>query len=143
MLFISNLQRIEVRPELIQCRSDVAGPVGIGTGETQRGVLLVGVQEALQFDAVIADIGDVEQRVLGQGALHADEEALNVAVLGVFGDVGDVIGCRVEGGDKAARVALVRGGVAGRRCSADGDNLGGKRGEQWFVVSEFCVTEAN
>ncbi len=39
----------------------------------------------MQLDSVIADIGDVEQRVLGQLLLHAEEVILDVAVLVSFG----------------------------------------------------------
>ncbi len=61
---------------------------------------------------MVADVGDVEQGVLVQSALDAEEVALDVAVLGVLGDVGDVVGRLVEAGDEAAREALVGGGEA-------------------------------
>ena len=76
---------------------------------------------------MIADVGDVEQGVLGQGALDAEEVALDIAVFGVFGNIGDVVGGGVEAGNEAARVPLVRSGVARRCRGADSDDLGRKR----------------
>jgi len=62
---------------------------------TTDGFSWLAFEETLQLDTMIADVGDVEQGVLGQGALDAEEEALNVAVLGVLRDIGDV--CRSRG----------------------------------------------
>ena len=58
------------------------------------------------MDAVVAHIGDVDQDVLGQLLLHAQEVALGVAVLGVCGDVVDVVGAGAEGGGQARGKAL-------------------------------------
>jgi hypothetical protein len=51
-----------------------------------------------------------------------------------FGDVGDVVGRRVEAGDQAAGVALVGGGVAGGRGGTGAMICAGSGVEQWLVV---------
>ena len=120
------------------------GQLRVGTGKAERGILLVGIEEALQLDSVVADVGDVEQGVLVQGALDAEEVALDVAISGVFGDVGDVVGRRVEAGDQAAgkpwsAVAKHEGVVVPIAMIWAGSGV-----EQWLVmVGVIWVTEAN
>ncbi len=97
-LLVANLQSVVVGVELVEGCGDVAGPVAEGTVEAVGGVLLVTVEEALEFEAVVADVGDVEEGVLGELLLHAEEVALDVAVASVAGDPGNVVGCFVEGG---------------------------------------------
>ncbi len=74
---------------------------------------------------MVADVGDVEEGVLGELLLHAEEVALDVAVAGVLGNPGDVVGGRVEGGGDAGGEALVGGDVAACGGSADGAVVGG------------------
>ena len=143
-LFVLHLKRVEVRIKLVQGLGNVRWPVGVGTGKAGRRILLVGVQEALQLDAVVADVSDIEQAVLGQSTLDAQEVALDVAVFGVVGDVRDVVGRLVEAGDEATGISLVGGGIAGGRGGADGNNLRRKRSRA--VVGGgglIWVTEAN
>ena len=132
-LLVPNLQRVVVGVELVEGFGDVAGPVGEGARKAVSvRILLVAVEEALQLEAVVADIGDVEQGVLGELLLHAEEVALDVAVAGVLGDPGDVVGGWVEGGDQADGIALIGGGVAAWSRGASGDDLGGQRlGHDW------------
>ena len=75
------------------------------------------------MDSMVADIGDVDESVLGQLLLDAEEVVLNVAVGPVLGNVGDVVSRRVEGGDKTRREALVGRRIAGLDRGADRDNL--------------------
>src|SRR6185437_2653962 len=100
-LLILHLKRVKMRVELIESFSDVGRPVRVGAGEAERGILLVGVEEAFQTDAMVPYIGDIEQRVLGERALDGEEIALDVGSFGVLWDVGDVVGCFIEAGDKA------------------------------------------
>src|SRR5208337_2250454 len=109
-LLIAGLQGVVRRVELAQGLGDiavqegwvggwiveqVAAPVHVGTlkltcrdsgilsggCERQRRILLVGVDEALQMNAVIAHIGEVNLGVLAQAFLHIEEPALGVSVL--------------------------------------------------------------
>src|ERR1039458_485447 len=106
-LLITGLKRVAVRLEPVQSIGNIAievggiggrivkqvpAPVGVRTclcGFTikcslrQERINLVGIDEALQMNAMVANIGQVEQYVLGQLLLHTEEVALNVAVLGV------------------------------------------------------------
>src|ERR1700722_20913570 len=67
-LFIANLQRIVVRPELVKSFSNVAGPVGIVSldiaGAQFRENSLVGIDETLQFESMVAYIRDIAEGVL-------------------------------------------------------------------------------
>ena len=89
--------------------------------------LLVGVEKALQLEAVVADIGHVEQGVLRQLPLHAEEVVFDVAVGRVLRNPGDVVGGRIEGGDQARRESLIGGSVAAGRGGTDRDDLRWKR----------------
>jgi len=57
--------------------------------------------------------------------LHAEEVALDVAVAGVAGDVGDVVGGWVEGGGDVGGEALDGCDVAAGCGAADGAEVGG------------------
>src|SRR5258705_11995682 len=72
---------------------------------------------------MVAHVRDVEQSVLGQLLLHADEVALDIAVARDLGHPGDVIRRLVEGGYKASRIALIDRRIAAWSDAADGDNL--------------------
>ena len=120
-LLVTNLKCVVVGKELIEGLCNIAGPLGIlprGVGGSEsRENSLVGVDEAFEMESVVADIGDVEKSVLGQLALHAEEEVLNVAVMPVLGNPCDVIGGRVEGSDQPGRKSLIGGDVAAWRVA--------------------------
>ncbi len=142
-LFIAELQSVEVGVELIKSRGNVAKIEGRSNqpapgrirpresrragnrAQAERGVALIGVEEALQLDAMIADVGQVHQRVLGKRLLEAEKVALDVAVFGVLGDIGDVVGSGIEGRGETSWVALIESAVAwcGDACCrlVDGD----------------------
>src|ERR1035441_3271593 len=116
-----------MRVGLIEGFRDVGRPVGVWASEAKQRVLLISIYDLLQLDAVVADIGDVEQRVLRQTALDAEEVALNVTVSSVLGDVGDVVSRGVEAGHEAAGKALIGGSIAGRSRRSGCDDLRGQR----------------
>ena len=89
-------------------------------GRRQRRIALVGVVEALQLEPVVANVGDIQQGVLGQRLLHAEEVALDVAVLGVLGDVGDVVGAGLKLVARPAEEALIQRAIAGARVQWTG-----------------------
>ncbi len=112
-----------IRIELIECLGNVAGPVGVRPREVIDRVLLVGVEKSLQVHAVVAHISHVEERVLGQLPLRAEEPAFDIAIRRVFRNPGDIVRGRVEGGNQAGREALIGSGVTRLRCGADRDDL--------------------
>ncbi len=124
-LLVTNLQGVVVGVELVEGCGDIAGPVAEGASKAVGGVLLVAVEEALKLGAMVADVGDVEESVLGELLLHAEEVALDVAVAGVFGNPGDVVCGGIEGGGDAVGESLVGGDVAGCSSSADRAVVGG------------------
>jgi len=123
-LFVADLQSVVVGVELVEGFGDVAGPVAEGTSESGGWVDLIAVEEALELGAVVADVGDVEERVLCELLLHAEEVALDVAVAGVAGDPGDVVGCLVEGGGDVVGEALIGCDVAACCGATDGAVVG-------------------
>jgi hypothetical protein len=93
---------------------------------------------------VVADVGDVDEGVLGELLLDAEEVALDVAVAGVLGDPGDVVGGRVEGGDEAGGDPWLGGGVAAGGGLPTAMICAGSGEEQWLVVVGLIwVTAAN
>ncbi len=147
-LLITGLQRIEVRPEFVQCLSDVAGPIRVlpldAGGAECRENPLVGIHETFQMDSVVAYISKVDERVLGQLPLHAEEKVLDIAVAPILGNPRNVVGGRVECGHQAAGKSLIRGGVAAGSRGPDRDDLGGSGVLHTFVaVGVIWVTAAN
>ena len=133
-LLIPHLQRIVVGIELVERFSNIRRPVGKGarvSGCARAGcvddVALIAVEKTFQLQAVVADIGDVDQAVLRELPLHRKIVILHIAIAPILGHPGNVIGGGIEAGHQSRWEALGRGRVAAFRCRSRGDDLGGER----------------
>src|SRR5579859_2927362 len=113
-LLESDFESVIVREELVEGLCDVAGPVGKGPCKSFRGILLIAIHKAFQLQTVVAHIGDIEQRVLCQLSLYAEEIVLDIAVSAVLRNPRNIVGRRIEGGHQSRWEALARSGIAAR-----------------------------